>query len=119
MQHGEGTAYLPNGTILYKGGWKANEPHGQGVMNYSNGNVYVGQWVDGNRHGRGKMTFANKEVYHGQWMNDKRHGRGTITYPNGDVFIGEWTSQQKREGNTQHVDESGSVAKRPKVEVSP
>ena len=74
---------------------------------------------DGNKHGQGKMTYANKEVYAGEWMGDKRHGKGTITFPNGDVFSGEWTSQQKRDANTQDVDETGSVAKRPKAEVSP
>lgn len=50
----------------YKGEWAADEPNGQGRMEYvKHGNVYTGEFKKGKRFGKGTMEFmhADEEEY--------------------------------------------------------
>lgn len=47
------------------------EPHGKGIMRYSDGSVYEGQWEHSNYSGTGKLT-SNDEEYDGSWVNSKK-----------------------------------------------
>lgn len=55
--------------------------------------VYYGETVGlfkPKKHGEGRMNYTNGDVYEGQWKNDKRDGKGKLTYANGDVLYGTW-----------------------------
>ena len=69
---------------------KENLPHGYGVRDWDDGNIYEGQAKNGNRHGQGKMTYADGDVYEGNWRDDDIHGQGKMTYADGDVYEGTW-----------------------------
>lgn len=43
----------------YKGMWENDKMHGEGTLEYSNGEKYIGEFVKGLRHGYGK--YWNKE----------------------------------------------------------
>jgi hypothetical protein len=90
-------------------------PHGQGTMQYDNGDVYSGQWKDGEYWGRGKFTTDDYDydgdwahgvkrglgklteksgTYDGWFENDQKSGPGKKTYPSGAVFLGKWNSDK-------------------------
>lgn len=68
---------------IYKGNFKNDLFHGQGVLTktYYSNDVYKGQWQLGLRHGQGTQTNGETH-YEGQWKADKRHGKGTQTKGN-------------------------------------
>ena len=78
--------------------------HGQGVMQYSNGNSYEGQWQQGRRHGRGMMKYKNGDSYAGQWQQDERHGKGSMTYHNGSIYDGNWCHDKRHSVVLQQAD---------------
>ena len=41
---------------------------------YKNGNYYEGEFLNGKRHGQGKMEFYNGDKYVGPYEDDKMHG---------------------------------------------
>ena len=54
------------------------------------GGEYFGQLNDrGQKHGDGKMNYDNGNEYEGQWNNNKREGKGTTKYSSGNVYTGE------------------------------
>ncbi len=63
LQDGEGTAYYPDGSILYKGGWKGGKYHGKGILyqyvEHGHPTVYHGEFADGNYEGEGTLTFID------------------------------------------------------------
>jgi hypothetical protein len=76
---------MPNGCI-YRGETFRGVFHGQGVLQYKEGDAYDGGWRYGHRHGHGIMhynssgsdSFGNKwsqgDKYKGEFKNDVRHG---------------------------------------------
>lgn len=95
---GGGNTATYNGPYNHKG-----EKHGEGIMTWSNGDVYKGHFVNDRRVGHGVLTFAGSDTqqdsgeYVGDWANDKMHGSGTRRYPNGDVYVGNYIDG-KRQG---------------------
>lgn len=100
----------------FKGEYKADQRHGEGMMVYKDGGTYLGRYLDGKREGVGKITYATGDVYDGSWkegMRDgrgiykkttgevysgryllnKRHGKGKLTYPGGDEYEGQFCSR--------------------------
>ena len=66
---------------FYDGEWRADEPHGRGVLQYSDGRVYEGDfknWNEGEFQGCGTMWYPDGDVYVGQWKNGEHHGRGAL-----------------------------------------
>eukprot|EP00601_Ochromonadales_sp_CCMP2298_P015521 CAMPEP_0173234000 /NCGR_PEP_ID=MMETSP1142-20121109/9955_1 /TAXON_ID=483371 /ORGANISM="non described non described, Strain CCMP2298" /LENGTH=235 /DNA_ID=CAMNT_0014163937 /DNA_START=127 /DNA_END=834 /DNA_ORIENTATION=+ len=98
-RHGLGGATWATGRLKsYDGQWKDNKIHGQGIMEYRNGDVYEGRITDGNsRNGQGLYTWINGTSYKGQWQVGKQQGRGVYTYRNGDSEEGLW-EVEKRQG---------------------
>eukprot|EP00601_Ochromonadales_sp_CCMP2298_P012725 CAMPEP_0173268546 /NCGR_PEP_ID=MMETSP1142-20121109/30384_1 /TAXON_ID=483371 /ORGANISM="non described non described, Strain CCMP2298" /LENGTH=227 /DNA_ID=CAMNT_0014204795 /DNA_START=38 /DNA_END=721 /DNA_ORIENTATION=+ len=98
-RHGFGGMSWETGTWKsYDGQWKDNKIHGQGIMEYRNGDVYEGRITDGNsRNGQGLYTWINGTSYKGQWQVGKQQGRGVYTYRNGDSEEGLW-EVEKRQG---------------------
>ena len=58
---------------------------------------YVGQWISNQRHGQGRMQYSNGDAYEGLWIKDHRNGLAKYFYANGDVFIGRY-EHNRREG---------------------
>ena len=67
------------------------EMEGEGVMHFSNGDVYTGKWSNGLQSGKGDMRYADNGLYSGSWQKGRHHGDGSMTYANGDKFTGKWT----------------------------
>ena len=64
---------------------------GDGRIVYEEQGEYCG-WVNirGGREGQGIMKYSNGDVYSGEWVNDERSGKGTMIYQGGEQFSGEW-----------------------------
>ncbi len=59
--------------------------------------VSLGQWMNNQRHGQGRMQYSNGDAYEGLWIKDHRNGLAKYFYANGDVFVGRY-EQNRREG---------------------
>jgi len=88
--HGEGILEFPYLKQKYEGEWVKGSRHGQGTMEWSNGEKYVGQWVKGKEHGQGFMNWPDARKYEGGWRGGKKYGKGSQTNQNGKKEIGFW-----------------------------
>ena len=41
-------------------------------------------------HGEGEINFPNGEKFIGEWKDGKRDGQGVLTYPDGKKYFGQW-----------------------------
>ena len=58
---------------------QANEfdrPHGQGVLEFFNGDKYKGGFLNGVMHGKGKFEDKNGNYYEGEYSHGEKHGKG-------------------------------------------
>ena len=46
---------------MYEGNWQRGKQHGQGMVRYSNGNLFTGTWTEGLRDGVFIFTFPDGE----------------------------------------------------------
>ena len=58
----------------YEGEWKNDLKHGNGIMNYKNGEKFYFS----------KDKFEEIEKYDGYWEKNKKNGKGIIYFKNGD-----------------------------------
>ena len=105
----------------YKGNFKDNKFHGQGVMIYKDGAIYSGNWENGQMCGKygsikykagiiqkysggwkddlyegdGEMVYLNGNVYKGDFEKGFKCGKGVMTYVNGDIYKGLWKDGQR------------------------
>jgi hypothetical protein len=95
-------------------------PNGQGILSFTNGDVYQGEWLNGEMHGQGKIKHARGAIYEGKWVEDSfkmgygefskekiglykgqlnggywKDGKGILKYDNGDVYDGQWKNDKK------------------------
>jgi len=82
----EPIAYYFSGTLN-----KLKQPHGVGVMKFSDGQVYEGQCYAGYRWGLGTNRWPDGQVYVGEWDDHSRNGRGTHTWKDGRKVTGQWS----------------------------
>ena len=86
FQDGFGVQVWPTGPYAqYEGEWHNGKMDGEGVLNFTNGDVYDGEFIRGSAHGQGKF-IKNQEYdkmfeihpynYEGEWVNFKPHGQG-------------------------------------------
>lgn len=73
------------------------DPHGKGIMRFSDGSVYEGQWEHGNYSGTGKYT-SNNEEYAGSWVNGIRSGHGKLITNDGLNIYDGWFVNGQRSG---------------------
>lgn len=66
------------------------QPHGWGMMQFLDGQIYEGQVDNGYRWGMGTNTWPDGQLYCGEWDNHSRNGRGTHTWRDGRRVNGEW-----------------------------
>ena len=57
-------------------------PHGQGKVEYSNGDFYEGVFVHGKRNGYGKY-ITREYTYEGEWKDGVMSGNGEMTWSDG------------------------------------
>ena len=89
---GEAVLEESDGTVLFKGTWENNEPHGECYQVMDEG-IYAGVYDMGLRHGLGRMDYNEGNVYEGEWVNDVRQGMGRMEYKDdGSIFTGSWKS---------------------------
>jgi hypothetical protein len=89
---GHGSFEFPNGK--YTGEWLNSLPHGQGRVNFHDGNSYEGTYRNGLQHGIGFYTWRNGDKHEGEWVDGKRHGEGFFTWANGNMYEGAFENDQ-------------------------
>eukprot|EP01034_Spumella_vulgaris_P038453 gene38453-47483_t len=63
----------------------------QGVYLNASGGRYSGDFRDDQRHGEGRLEYVNGDLYAGRFHLDQRHGRGVLTSAKtGSVYSGMW-----------------------------
>jgi hypothetical protein len=75
---------------MYKGKILNNLPHGEGMMNFNNGDKYIGKWKKGNYHDYGTIYYNDGIIYEGHWEDQQFNGSGKLKYPNKYCFQGIW-----------------------------
>ena len=93
-RHGNGVMEYPNGN-KYEGEWKDDKQNGKGVYSNANGGKYDGEWKDGSYNGKGIYSYANGDKYDGEWEAGKCSGTGIMYYANGDKYEGEWKNYSR------------------------
>lgn len=74
---GAGIYIFPDGKGRYSGSFKGGLPHGQGKVEYSNGDRYEGQLIQGKLSGKGIYYYRNGKVTEGYWKNGSYTGKIT------------------------------------------
>jgi hypothetical protein len=68
-----------------------DEPHGtDGILKFSDGQVYRGDVRNGYRCGNGNNSWPDGQDYTGEWGKNSRNGRGTHIWPDGRKVAGQW-----------------------------
>jgi hypothetical protein len=75
---------------FYDGDFKAGVKHGQGRLEFRNGDVYEGDFIDGEYSGLGAWTASDGETYHGEYLKGNKNGRGRHVSAEGVICIGTW-----------------------------
>ncbi|KAL3780732.1 hypothetical protein HJC23_001014 [Cyclotella cryptica] len=88
-RHGEGKLEWANGNV-YIGWFKNGVIEGRGTITFHDGTEYSGQWRNNKFHGEGTRRFKNGNVYNGSYVDGKRHGQGKCYFANGDLYSGDW-----------------------------
>ncbi|MCL2637898.1 MAG: hypothetical protein FWD48_05945 [Oscillospiraceae bacterium] len=123
---------------VYIGEKNGNEFHGQGIMSWSNGNVYIGEflnnqphsqgifiekwgnkgwftgdWINGHRSGQGVWFFVTdcnlKTLYIGSFYENHQHGYGSIYFEDESWYEGNWIYGM-RQGNGKYVAADGVIS---------
>ena len=92
--------FNPTGNLIgeYEGDTHTNgQPHGSGMMRYTNGDVCNGEFKEGVLDGFGKCEFVNRDVYVGVFKNDYMTN-GTMRYIDGTIYEGEFGENSQRSG---------------------
>jgi len=88
-RHGDGELNWANGD-RYVGKFKDGFIEGRGTINFHDGTEYTGQWRKNRFHGDGTRRFKNGNVYTGNYVDGKRQGQGRCYFANGDMYVGDW-----------------------------
>jgi len=82
---------LKNNTksLLIKGEFLNNKPHGQGIEKRENEYEYIGDFFEGRKHGKGKINyFISGETYEGEFKDGFISGFGKYKWRNNESFEG-------------------------------
>jgi hypothetical protein len=82
-------AVTPDGG-RYCGSLRDGIVHGEGVIEWSNGERYEGGFVLGKFSGTGRLRFASGDVYEGEFHDGLMEGRGRMALVDGGIYTGEF-----------------------------
>uniref|UniRef100_A0A182R6T9 MORN repeat-containing protein 5 n=1 Tax=Anopheles funestus TaxID=62324 RepID=A0A182R6T9_ANOFN len=91
---GNGVAKYTNGDY-YEGFFKKGVFSGEGVLRQRSGHRYEGAFRKGFREGRGTQIYPDCSTYNGDWLRGVRHGYGVYSYSNKDTYEGNWCMDKK------------------------
>ena len=70
----------------------------------------IGEWKFGQREGEGVILYSNDNIYEGEWTADKRHGRGRYTHKSsGLIQIGLWDQDMLKCSICKKMEEGGII----------
>ena len=96
---------LPKET--YVGERENRRYHGQGALNFRDGDKDVGEYKDGTPNGQGTFTWSNGRMYEGELKNGFTNCQGTYTNPDGIKYVGEF--KDGRNWNTTEYDKNRNI----------
>lgn len=67
-ENGQGTYVYKDATATYTGQFRQGQPHGLGVIRYTNGSRYEGEWSGGQFHGAGTLFQRDGTEVRGLWQ---------------------------------------------------
>ena len=79
--NGRGTYVYDEGNAKYTGSFKNGMPHGNGICDYSNGELYDGEWRAGSFHGVGTLYLKDGSPVRGYWEEGTFKGKQTPAMP--------------------------------------
>lgn len=85
-RHGKGIYVWKD--LKYTGEWNNDSMHGNGKLEFPNGDIYEGQFVENKFQGEGKFVWKNGSWYQGQFSESKLHGSGLYVSFDGRRFHG-------------------------------
>eukprot|EP01062_Namystynia_karyoxenos_P023809 TRINITY_DN19227_c0_g1_i2.p1 TRINITY_DN19227_c0_g1~~TRINITY_DN19227_c0_g1_i2.p1 ORF type:complete len:720 (+),score=172.55 TRINITY_DN19227_c0_g1_i2:91-2250(+) len=109
LRHGQGRLQYNNGNV-YEGAWADGAPNGTGTKSWANGDRYEGQWAAGKRHGHGRYTFAAGGQYEGGYVDDLPDGQGRWE-ANGEVYEGGYRKGQRCGMGTETFQKEGQTVR--------
>lgn len=81
--------------------------HGQGRLEWPNGEYYEGEFADGMLAGQGQIVGANGDVYVGGFRDGMMHGQGLFETDGGTVYEGRFERDRIVEGRLAETDGTG------------
>jgi hypothetical protein len=92
----------------YKGEWRDDLQHGEGVETWTDKSRYEGEYEYGRKHGVGSYQWNDGSLYTGDWRENKISGVGVYSWLDGRHYEGEW-HENNMEGMGIYVWSDGRV----------
>ena len=90
--NGNGKMYKPDSNSYIEGEWEnGNLKFGRIINNMG---IYIGQTSDNFFHGEGKLEYANGDCYEGHFLKGEKHGQGTFKYFDGCIYTGKFQNNE-------------------------
>jgi len=88
LRHGQGTMEYNEGDRYY-GEWKHDMRNGFGILwTLNDFSRFSGHFIKNKKVGYGLHIFTDGTYYEGEYSEDQRHGTGSLCFPNGDKITG-------------------------------
>ncbi|MFN4146481.1 MAG: MORN repeat-containing protein [Runella sp.] len=95
LRHGTGVQYYADGTMKYKGDFRADQRTGYGAYYFPNGDKYVGLFQNNLPHGKGTYYYADGDRFVGIYEKGKRNGQGAFYHRDGRRVAGIYANDTK------------------------
>ncbi|QNA87355.1 hypothetical protein G4G28_00725 [Massilia sp. Dwa41.01b] len=86
----QGEGELKTVSYTYTGTLRRGKPHGNGYIEFVNGNQYEGDVIDNKYEGKGILVRYDRSEFKGEWKNGQLNGWGEATYSLGGSYAGQW-----------------------------
>ncbi|KAL9178270.1 hypothetical protein ACHAXT_001698 [Thalassiosira profunda] len=105
--HGQGRLDWGDGDV-YEGEFKEGVGCGRGAFKWADGRFYDGEWREGEQHGKGTYRWGDGRIYEGEFAGGAVHGWGAMTWPSGRMYEGQW-AEGNMHGNGKMVHPTGEI----------